>query len=261
MRVLMAACGWIALMANAHGLSAEEVFEKVSPSIVVVDVDWLEASGTRSGLGSGVVVTHHDARGLAGGPDRAGTPPVKVVITNCHVISGADAIYVRHNGKRFAATLSAAAPRFDLCQLSVPDLEAPPVRLGSPGRMKPGARVYSIGAPEGLELSITEGLVSALRNVDGVRMFQSSAPISPGSSGGGLFDDQGNLIGITTFRIGDGQDLNFAVSSENVRQLSLAEHRAPAALAPAAAATLAKSVESVRQSGIGLGKVRQEFVQ
>ena len=51
MRVLMAICGWIALMANAHGLSAEEVFEKVSPSIVVVDVDWLEAGGTRSGLG------------------------------------------------------------------------------------------------------------------------------------------------------------------------------------------------------------------
>jgi hypothetical protein len=92
-------------------------------------------------------------------------------------------------------------------------------------------------------------------------MFQSSAPISPGSSGGGLFDDQGNLIGITTFRIGDGQDLNFAVSSENVRELSLAEHRAPAALPPAVAATLAKSVESVRQSGIGLGRVRQEFVQ
>lgn len=259
-RLLMAACGWIALIANAHGLTAEEVFEKVSPSIVVVDVDVLEADGMRSGLGSGVVVTHSDAQELAGEPDRAGTPPVTVVITNCHVTRGADAIYVRRNGNRYPAILSAAAPQFDLCQLSVPDLGAPPVRLGSPGRMRPGARVYAIGAPEGLELSITEGLVSALRNIDGVRVFQSSAPISPGSSGGGLFDDQGNLIGITTFRIGEGQDLNFAVSSDNVRQLSLAEHRAPAAPAPTAAATFASRTGSVPQSGICLSKIGQEVL-
>src|SRR5476649_1726632 len=123
--------------------------------------------------------------------------------------------------------------------------------------MRPGARVYAIGAPEGLELSITEGLVSALRNIDGVRVFQSSAPISPGSSGGGLFDDQGNLIGITTFRIGEGQDLNFAVSSDNVRQLSLAEHRAPATQAPTAAATFASHTGSALQSGICLGKIGQ----
>ena len=77
-----------------------------------------------------------------------------------------------------------------------------------------GERVYAVGAPEGLELTFSEGVISALRDSEGARMIQTSAAISPGSSGGGLFDAAGNLVGITTFYLKEGQSLNFALPGE-----------------------------------------------
>jgi hypothetical protein len=70
------------------------------------------------------------------------------------------------------------------------------------------------GAPQGFELSIAEGIVSSKRTIDGERFVQTSAPISKGSSGGGLFDAQGNLLGITTKIRKDAQNLNFAIAAE-----------------------------------------------
>jgi hypothetical protein len=75
--------------------------------------------------------------------------------------------------------------------------------------------VYTVGAPSGLDLTLGEGLVSSLRTHNGYRYIQTTAPISAGSSGGGLFDSSGNLIGITTFLIRDAQNLNFAVAASD----------------------------------------------
>jgi len=91
------------------------------------------------------------------------------------------------------------------------DLRAPPVVLGTAKKLKVGQRVYAIGAPEDLELTLSEGLISSLRPHEGSEYIQTSAAISLGSSGGGLFDDQGQLIGITTFYHAEGQNLNFAL--------------------------------------------------
>ncbi|MDD3445797.1 MAG: trypsin-like peptidase domain-containing protein, partial [Zavarzinia sp.] len=66
----------------------------------------------------------------------------------------------------------------------------------------------------GLDLTLGEGLVSSKRRHEGQQYVQTSAPISPGSSGGGLFDNRGNLIGITTFMLRDTQNLNFAIAAE-----------------------------------------------
>jgi S1-C subfamily serine protease len=74
--------------------------------------------------------------------------------------------------------------------------------------------IKSRGAPQGLELSLAEGIISSKRALDAGRLFQTSAPISKGSSGGGLFDAHGNLLGITTFMLKDAQDLNFAIAAE-----------------------------------------------
>jgi len=82
-----------------------------------------------------------------------------------------------------------------------------------------GERVYAIGAPEGLELTLSEGVISGLRDFDGAHVIQTSAPVSPGSSGGGLFDAHGHLIGITTFSMKEGQNLNFALPTEWVDAL------------------------------------------
>jgi S1-C subfamily serine protease len=77
-----------------------------------------------------------------------------------------------------------------------------------------GERAYSVGTPSGLEQTLGEGLISGLREDKGIKLVQTSAPISPGSSGGGLFDASGNLIGITTFMLRETQSLNFAIAAQ-----------------------------------------------
>jgi len=96
-------------------------------------------------------------------------------------------------------------------------LPAPPVARVAPlSSMKVGQRLYAIGAPQGLELSLSEGLVSGLRKDGDTTLIQTTAAISPGSSGGGLFDERGHLVGITTMFLKDSQALNFAVPAEMI---------------------------------------------
>lgn len=79
--------------------------------------------------------------------------------------------------------------------------------------IKIGSKVYAIGSPLGLEKTITDGIVSAVRQRGEVPLIQTTAPISPGNNGGGLFDSNGNLIGITTFKLKGGENINFAIRS------------------------------------------------
>jgi tetratricopeptide (TPR) repeat protein len=183
----------------ARANSPEQIFVQVSPSVVVVDI--LDAKGKSIGLGSGAVIG-------------AGQ-----VITNCHVAQKGKSLQVRQSGKIFKATLQYADPDRDLCQLSAPDLKAPPVALGTAKKLRVGQRVYAIGAPKGLELTLSDGLISSLRQYEGSQYIQTSAAISPGSSGGGLFDDQGRLIGITSFQFIEGQNLNFALPVDWIGEL------------------------------------------
>ena len=85
--------------------------------------------------------------------------------------------------------------------------------VGNVEELKVGSRVYAIGSPRGLEQTISDGLLSGVRrSADGsFTALQVTVPISRGSSGGGLFDAQGRLIGITTFTLRDAQNLNFAL--------------------------------------------------
>jgi serine protease Do len=82
-----------------------------------------------------------------------------------------------------------------------------------------GTKVYAIGAPQGLELSLSDGVVASLRPLGGSSLIQTTAAISAGSSGGGLFDSLGRLVGITTFQSRTGQNLNFAVPADWINLL------------------------------------------
>src|SRR5262249_20604760 len=75
-----------------------------------------------------------------------------------------------------------------------------------------GDTVYAVGAPKGLGWTITSGIISAIRGEQDPKLVQTNASISPGSSGGGLFNDSGELIGMTSFYLKEGQNLNFAVA-------------------------------------------------
>jgi hypothetical protein len=199
---MSAACALLAVAATpAAALTPEELFEKLSPSIFVIHT-W-DHQGKWLALGSGVVVGREQ------------------VITNCHVLRQASAIAIRRGNVSYGAELEFPDPERDLCQLKVKELAAPPVTLGDMAAVRIGQRVYAIGSPRGLELTLTEGLVSSLRggDDDNQPIIQTSAAISPGSSGGGLFDAAGRLIGITTFQRRDGQQLNFAHPVDWVREV------------------------------------------
>jgi tetratricopeptide (TPR) repeat protein len=125
---------------------------------------------------------------------------------------------VRQGDKSWPAKIEQIDLHADLTRLRVSGLKVRGVDLRPSSSLDVGERVYSIGSPEGLELSISEGLISGLRELDDERVIQTTAAISHGSSGGGLFDSQGNLVGITTFMFTGGQNLNFAVPAEAIME-------------------------------------------
>lgn len=182
--------------------SPGELFKRLSPSVFVVET--LDGKGVLIALGSGVGVTKNE------------------VVTNRHVIEDGKSWRVRQGENTWAAKIAYLDAEHDLCGLEAAGLNATPVTVRPSSTLSVGERVYALGAPEGLELSLSEGLVSGLRNFEGAHLIQTTAPISHGSSGGGLFDGQGKLIGITTSAMEDGQNLNFALPTELV--LSLKGH-------------------------------------
>lgn len=163
---------------DAQAKTASEIFEAVSNKVIVIQT--YDKMGKELGFGSGVVL------------------PDGVVATNAHVIEGATLLKVLHQKKYYEASLLYIDGGRDVCTLKVKGFKVPPVILGTSNHLRVGSRIYAIGAPKGLILTMSEGIISSLRPVEGGQYIQITAPISPGSSGGGLFDEKGKLIGLTT---------------------------------------------------------------
>jgi S1-C subfamily serine protease len=180
--------------AASGGKSAEELFAQLAPSTAMVLAT--NRNNGRTAQGSGVVIER-------------GT-----LITNCHVTQGSTEIEVRIGGQVHSARVDTADEEFDLCRLNVSGMTAPSVAIADVAAVRPGQKVLALGAPKGLELTISEGIVSALREVPDGTLIQTTAPISPGSSGGGLFNSAGELVGIITLTSRYGQNLNFAVPAD-----------------------------------------------
>ncbi len=216
------------LAAAQAPLPPEDLFERMSPSVWVVRT--LDGNGRPLLQGSAVVI----------GPGR--------LITNCHVLRQARSLTVGRENVSYGATLEHPDPERDLCQLKVANFHAPAVAIGPADGLKVGARVFAIGAPRGLETTLSDGLLSGLRrNAQGqLDAIQITVPISGGSSGGGLFDAQGRLIGITTFGVRDSQNLNFALPASWIAEVP---ERAQAALAARQAAPAATAVAAAAPTG------------
>jgi hypothetical protein len=144
------------------------------------------------------------------------------LLTNCHVLKGARSLFVTQANVLILAQLQYADPERDMCQIVARNIKAPAVRLGDSDHLVVGQRIYTLGTPMGLELTLSDGLVSALRLDANQRLhyIQISAPISHGSSGGGLFDDEGRLVGITSAGVDNGQNLNLAIPIKWQRDLA-----------------------------------------
>ncbi len=151
------------------------------------------------------------------------------MITNYHVLQGASSAEIKTaDGKTYPITyIVAGDEQNDVIRLSVniPSQYVYPLSL-SKTIPEVGERIIVYGSPLGLENTVSDGIVSAIRDIpDYGRIIQITAPISPGSSGSPVLNMQGEVIGIATFQMVEGQNLNFAIPSEKIASLNLKEEK------------------------------------
>jgi S1-C subfamily serine protease len=183
-------------------LTTAQIADGATPSVVVVEN--FNEDGEKAGQGSGYVYSTD------------GT-----VITNYHVIRGASSVTVRSATKESyrVDSLVGYDVRHDLAALHAEGISAPALSTEDAQLAKVGDRVVAIGAPLGLESTVSEGIVSALRNAGDMRILQTTASISPGSSGGPLLNEYGKVIGVTAAYLVNGQNLNFVIAAQHITQL------------------------------------------
>jgi len=144
------------------------------------------------------------------------------IITNHHVIDGADKIIVRLADKReFEAKLIGSDPTSDVALLKIDADNLPTVKLGNSASLKPGQWVAAIGSPFNFQQTITAGIVSAKGRSSGAQQYvpfiQTDVPINPGNSGGPLLDLDGEVVGINSWILsssGGYMGLSFSIPIE-----------------------------------------------
>ena len=183
----------------------------------VVSITVFDSTGTPLGQGSGFLV------------DSKGT-----LVTNYHVIKYASSAMAKSaNGAFYKVKgVLASDPDNDLAVLRLDGIGFTYLALGNSDTAQVGDRVIAIGSPLGLEASVSDGLVSAIRILDSAPVIQTTAAISPGSSGGALLNTKGEVIGVTTFNVTGGQNLNFAVPAKCIKPLLSAQTIRPFAPIP-----------------------------
>ena len=182
-------------------LSAVDLFKQTAPSIYLIVAAKDDAA-------------FRERKGIYEGSAVAITP--NLALTNCHIVKGRSKLILIQKKQKDTAIVVASDPRTDRCIIQTEHMQLRPiVGIRAYRDLAVGEKVYTIGNPSGLTSTLSEGIISGLRTQRGVRYVQTSAPISPGSSGGGLFDEHGNLLGITSFKIEDAENLNFAIAAED----------------------------------------------
>ncbi|MDR0390558.1 MAG: trypsin-like peptidase domain-containing protein [Planctomycetaceae bacterium] len=197
-----------------------QVYEKCNKSVVNIDTRTVRTSFfgevDEPGAGSGVVINQDG-----------------YIVTNAHVISQADVIFVTlFNGESFQATVVGEDPVTDIAviKITAPKNQLFPVGVADSSKLLVGQKIFAIGNPFGLERTLTGGLISSLnrtipgslpsRSIKGI--IQIDAAINPGNSGGLLLDTQGRMIGINTAiasRSGGSNGVGFAIPSNTVSRI------------------------------------------
>ena len=170
--------------------------------------------------GSVVTILTFDSKKAALGQGSGFVVAKNRIVTNYHVLAGSSAASIIFNDGVVvtANRVVAASEPKDIVVVDAATGDRPPLSLGDELQLKVGQTVYAIGAPQGLSASLSNGLVSAFREDEGQFLIQITASISPGSSGGPLFDSQGLVVGITTSRLKDGS-FGFAVGAGDLQHL------------------------------------------
>lgn len=182
-------------------LSPSQIFSRARPSVVVIVA--ADQNGQREALGSGFIVSH----------DR--------IATNHHVVEGMTEAYVVFSDGSVmpVSKVIADSAQLDLIVLAAETGNRMSVAFGDEMALQQGDSVYALGAPKGLELTFTNGIVSSFRKSDAQFLIQTTAPIAPGSSGGPLFDSAGRVVGVTTSLLADAPGIYFSVGIGDVKRL------------------------------------------
>jgi Trypsin-like peptidase domain len=198
--VLLSVLGGLiaAFLNNSHASSTEDIFKKARGA--VVEILTQDKSGTALKIGTGFFVSVDG-----------------ILLTNKHVIEGAASIGAKtEQGAYFSCQGILADPKdIDLVVLKFEAKDVPFLELVSNIDALPGQKVIVIGNPLGLEGTVSEGIISAIRTEH--NLVQISAPISPGSSGSPVLTEDGKVIGVATLQSKEGQNLNFAIPTDTVR--------------------------------------------
>lgn len=183
------------LSVSLFGQDATKIYNQTILSLVTIE--------TNKGYGSGFFVAPN------------------TIATNYHVVEGAvyANCYVSGSSSKFKIEGYLGIDKsVDLVLLKVSELNRPKLEFAD-NNISPGQKVFVFGTPKGLPSTISDGIVSGMRDFSGRKLIQMTAPISPGSSGGPVLNSSGKLIGITVSQFSEGQNLNFAIPKNNLELL------------------------------------------
>ena len=203
-----------AASSSGSSLTTEQVADLVSPSVVVITTEqvvysqwsWYGQNQVESGAGSGVIISSDG-----------------YILTCAHVVDGASNITVTINDKDYTATLVGEDTTSDIAVIKIDANGLTPATVGDSDSLKVGQNVMAVGNPLGeLGGTVTGGMISALNrsvtiqgssSVNTMSLIQMDASVSPGNSGGGLFNMNGELVGIVNAKSSssDAEGLGFAI--------------------------------------------------
>lgn len=170
----------LCLAVSAWAAPSDELVRLLGNSVLRVQVNLPDG---RRGLGSAVVVAKNE------------------VVTNCHVVNDATEITVMQNDLPYAVTAIRADRRHDLCVLTVENLDAPAAHMRASRDLKHEESIFTVGYPDQTTRPVnTYGAVKGMFPMDGGVVIRASSSFRLGASGGGAFDDAGNLVGIITLK-------------------------------------------------------------
>jgi hypothetical protein len=183
----------------AFSLSASDVYEKVQSSTFrIYAFDIKDKKPVNVSQGSAVAITSN------------------LLVSNCHVIKNSEYITLDITKEVKRAFLTYGNEKLDLCLIFIPEISLVPVSVSNSTILKPGQIVYAISSPQGYKNIITQGIIAGMESTDGATRINIDVNIKAGSSGGGLFDEDAKLIGITS---GTKNDIAYAIPASWINEV------------------------------------------
>jgi serine protease Do len=270
-----------------------ELVERVGPAVVNIRTTERRNGGAAAGMTPEMEEQMREflrrfgipmPEGRAPGPRRGGPPSEEAepqqrgvgsgfilsadgfVMTNAHVVDGADEVIVTLTDKReFKAKIIGSDRRTDVALVKIDATGLPTVRVGDVGQLKVGAWVMAIGAPFGLDNTVTAGIVSAKQRDTGdfLPMIQTDVAINPGNSGGPLINMRGEVVGINSqifSRSGGFMGISFAIPIDEAMRVSDQLRASGRVVRGRIGVTIAPVTKDVAEA-IGLGRPTGALVQ